>query len=477
MKYQSVIGLEIHAEMLTKAKVFCTCASVFGGEENSRVCPRCSGLPGTLPLFNQGAAYLAARAGFALDCKVNNYSAFDRKNYFYPDLPKAYQITQFTYPICTDGKIRVGDRDIRINRIHIEEDAGKLVHDDYEGISMADYNRCGVPLIEIVTEPDIRNAEEARDFVEQIALRLKYAGVCDSRMEQGSLRVDVNISLMPYDSDVFGTRAEIKNLNSFKSIVRAIEYEIERQSEILDKGGRVIQETRRFNDNRGTTNALRSKEEAHDYRYFPEPDIPPIFLSDAEIEEIRNEMPEMPDKRFTRYTEEYGLPATDAKLLIADKALSDFYDAAVKEYPSYKTAANLVLVELLRYINESEYTIEESIKNIKFTPSALAETVRLADEGKISKNAAKDILKILFEGGGEPKKIAEEHGFIMSADAGALEKIIDKVISENAAEVESYKSGNQKIFGFLMGQVIKEAGKSSNPKMAKELLMKKMQEV
>ncbi len=472
MKYQSVIGLEIHAEMLTKSKVFCTCSAEFGGNENSRVCPRCSGLPGTLPVFNQGAALLAARAGFALDCKVNNYSAFDRKNYFYPDLPKAYQITQFNYPICTDGKIRVGEKDIRINRIHIEEDAGKLVHDDYEGISMADYNRCGVPLIEIVTEPDIRTAEEARDFVEQIALRLKYAGVCDSRMEQGSLRVDVNISLMPYDSDVFGTRAEIKNLNSLKSIVRAIEYEIERQSEILDKGGRVVQETRRFNDNRGTTNALRSKEEAHDYRYFPEPDIPPVFLSDEEINAIRESMPEMPQKRFARYTDEYGLPEADAKLLTADKALSDFYDDAVKIYPSYKNTANLVLVELLRELNESG----ESIGQLKFTPKELAEVVELADKGEISRNAAKDILNILFENGGSPHDIAEEHGFIMNNDTSLLEEIVDKVIEENADSVKSYREGNQKIFGFLMGQVIKNSGKGANPKLAKETLMRKIEE-
>jgi len=470
MKYQSVIGLEIHAEMLTNSKVFCTCSAEFGGHENSRVCPRCSGLPGTLPVFNQGAAYLAAKAGFALECTVNNYSAFDRKNYFYPDLPKAYQITQFTYPICTNGKIKVGDRDIRINRIHIEEDAGKLIHDEYEGISMADYNRCGVPLIEIVTEPDIRNAEEAREFVEQIALRLKYAGVCDSRMEQGSLRVDVNISLMPYDSDEFGTRAEIKNLNSFKSIVRAIEYEIERQSEILDKGGRVIQETRRFNDNRGTTNPLRSKEEAHDYRYFPEPDIPPVFLSDAEIEQIRASMPEMPHKRFERYTAEYGLPESDAELITADKALSDFYDEAVKINGLYKGIANLMLVELLRHLNDSG----KSISDVGFTPKALAETVEMSEKGQISKNAAKDILKILFDEGGEPKDIAEKRGFIMNNDTGALESIIDKVLSENSDSVESYKGGNKKIFGFLMGQVIKEAGKGSNPKLAKDILMKRL---
>ena len=288
MRYQPVIGLEIHAELLTDSKVFCTCQNEFGGSENTRVCPRCSGLPGTLPLLNQGAVRLAAKAGFALDCTVNNYSAFDRKNYFYPDLPKAYQITQFDHPICTGGYITVtGGKDIRINHIHIEEDAGKLVHDDYEGISMADYNRCGVPLIEIVTEPDFRSIEEVQDFVEKLALRLKYAGVCDAKMEQGSMRVDVNISIMPVGSTEFGTRAELKNLNSLKAIGRAIEYEINRQAEILDNGGTVIQETRRYNDNHGDTKALRSKEDAQDYRYFPEPDIPPVFLSDEEIEDIR----------------------------------------------------------------------------------------------------------------------------------------------------------------------------------------------
>ena len=288
MRYQPVMGLEIHCEMLTNSKVFCSCQNEFGGGENTRVCPRCSGMPGTLPLLNKGAVKLAAKAGFATNCTVNNYSAFDRKNYFYPDLPKAYQITQFESPICTDGYIDVvGGKRIRINRIHIEEDAGKLVHDDYEGVSMADYNRCGVPLIEIVTEPDFRSVEEVQDFVTQIAQRMKYAGVCDARMEQGSLRVDVNISLMPIGSDKFGTRTEIKNLNSVKSIGRAIEYEIKRQADILDDGGEVVQETRRYNDSQDNTKSLRSKEEAHDYSYFPEPDIPPVIFTDEEIEEIR----------------------------------------------------------------------------------------------------------------------------------------------------------------------------------------------
>lgn len=471
MRYQPVIGLEIHCELLTDSKVFCTCQNEFGGSENTRVCPRCSGMPGTLPLLNQGAVKLAAKAGFATDCTVHNYSSFDRKNYFYPDLPKAYQITQFESPICTDGYITVcSGKKIRINRIHIEEDAGKLVHDDYEGISMADYNRCGVPLIEIVTEPDFRTVDEVQDFVEQIALRLKYADVCDARMEQGSLRVDVNISIMPEGSTEFGTRAEIKNLNSLKAIGRAIEYEIQRQSEILDNGGTVVQETRRFNDNHGDTKALRSKEEAHDYRYFPEPDIPPVQFTDEEMEEIKKSMPEMPQKRFARYTEEYGLPNDDAKLIISSRAFSDFYESAVKINPDYRQIANMMLGELNRNLNDTQSTIED----VKFSPAELAKVVKMSSDGIISKNAAKDILTIMFNNGGEPESIAKEHGFIMDNDASGLEEIVDKIISENADSVESYKSGNQKIFGFLMGQVIKAAGKGANPQLAKGLLINKL---
>lgn len=471
MRYQPVIGLEIHCEMQTSSKVFCTCQNEFGGSENTRVCPRCSGMPGTLPLINRNAVRLAAKAGFATDGTVNNYSAFDRKNYFYPDLPKAYQITQFEHPITTGGYIEVSNgRKMRIHHIHIEEDAGKLVHDDYEGISMADYNRCGVPLIEIVTEPDFRSVEEVQEFVEKIALRLKYAGVCDARMEQGSMRVDVNISIMPVGSTVFGTRAEIKNLNSIKAIGRAIEYEINRQADILDNGGTVIQETRRFNDNHGDTKALRSKEEAHDYRYFPEPDIPPVWLSDEEIEEIRQSMPEMPQVRFERYTKEYGLPADDANLIISSKEFSDFYDEAVKINPDYKQVSNLMLVELNRNLNESEKTISD----VPFSPADLAELVKMSTDGVVSKNAAKDILKIMFDNGGKPQDIAKNNGFIMDNDASGLEDIVNQVIAENADSVESYKNGNQKIFGFLMGQVIRLAGKGANPKIAKDLLTEKL---
>ena len=471
MRYQPVMGLEIHCELLTDSKVFCSCQNEFGGSENTRVCPRCSGMPGTLPLLNKGAVKLAAKAGFATNCTVHNYSAFDRKNYFYPDLPKAYQITQFESPICTDGYIDVvGGKRIRINRIHIEEDAGKLVHDDYEGISLADYNRCGVPLIEIVTEPDFRTVEEVQDFVVQIAQRMQYSGVCDARMEQGSLRVDVNISLMPYGSDEFGTRAEIKNLNSVKSIGRAIEYEIQRQSEILDNGGEVVQETRRYNENHDDTKALRSKEEAHDYRYFPEPDIPPVLFTDEEIEEIRKEMPELPHKRFERYTEEYKIPAEDAKLIIAQKAFSDFYDEAVSAVPEYKMISNLMLGEVSHQLNETGMSIDE----VRFSPADVAKTAEMAAKGVISKGSAKDMIVIMFEKGGAPEDIAKENGFIMDNDTSGLDDIIDGVLAAQADVVEKYKNGNEKLFGFIMGQVIKAAGKGANPALIKEALTKKL---
>ncbi|MCH5212419.1 MAG: Asp-tRNA(Asn)/Glu-tRNA(Gln) amidotransferase subunit GatB [Oscillospiraceae bacterium] len=471
MNYQPVMGLEIHCELLTNSKVFCTCKNEFGGGANTRVCPRCSGMPGTLPLLNKGAVRLAAKAGFATNCTVNNYSAFDRKNYFYPDLPKAYQITQFESPICTDGYIDVtGGKRIRINRIHIEEDAGKLVHDDYEGISMADYNRCGVPLIEIVTEPDFRTIEEVQDFVIQIGQRLNYAGVCDAKMEQGSLRVDVNISLMPYGSDEFGTRAEIKNLNSVKSIGRAIAYEIQRQSEILDKGGKVLQETRRYNENHDDTKAMRSKEEAHDYRYFPEPDIPPVLFTDEEIDIIRREMPELPNQRFERYTKQYKIPEEDAKLILAEKAFSDFYDEAVNITPEYKLISNLMLGEISHQINETGTGITE----VKFSPADVAKVAELAAKGTISKGSAKDIIAILFAEGGEPEAIAKKNGFIMSNDTSGLDAIIDEVLTANADAVEKYKAGNAKLFGFIMGQAIKACGKGANPGLIKQTLSEKL---
>jgi aspartyl-tRNA(Asn)/glutamyl-tRNA(Gln) amidotransferase subunit B len=335
---------------------------------------------------------------------------------------------------------------------------------------MADYNRCGVPLIEIVTEPDFRTVEEVQDFVVQIGQRLKYAGVCDAKMEQGSLRVDVNISLMPYGSDEFGTRAEIKNLNSVKSIGRAIEYEIMRQSEILDKGGKVLQETRRYNENHDDTKAMRSKEEAHDYRYFPEPDIPPVLFTDDEIDAIRDEMPELPNARLERYTKSYGLPEDDARLIIAQKEFSDFYDEAVTVSKEYKLVSNLMLGEISHLINETGADITE----VRFSPADVAKTAEMAAKGVISKGAAKDIISILFSDGGDPEKIAKEHGFIMDNDASGLDAIIDDVLAANSDAVEKYKAGNEKLFGFIMGQAIKACGKGANPGLIKQALSAKL---
>ena len=467
MKYIPVMGLEIHAELLTNSKVYCSCENTFGGEVNNRVCPVCSGMPGTLPVINKEVVTFAVKAGISLDCHINEYSAFDRKNYFYPDLPKAYQITQFEYPICSDGHVEVCGRDIRINRIHIEEDAGKLIHED---VSLADFNRCGVPLIEIVTEPDFRTIEEVQQFVKEVALRLKYAGVCDARLEQGSLRVDVNISIMPEDSDEFGVRAEIKNLNSVKSIGRAIEYEIKRQTEILEKGESVKQETRRFDEKNGATNALRSKEDGHDYRYFPEPDIPPVKISEKSVEKIRMSMSESPDKRMKRYIESYKLSEDDARLIIEDKAFSDFYDEAILKYKQYKAVSNMMLGELNRNLNNSGKEISE----LKFSPENMAELVNMSETGIISKNAAKDVFKIMFETGKNPEEIAKENGFIMENNTEELKALADKVIAENMAVAESYRAGDERVFGFLMGQLVRCAGKSANPKIAKEVLLEKL---
>lgn len=472
--YIPVIGLEIHAELLTKSKVFCTCSAEFGGSPNSRCCPVCTGMPGTLPVINQTAVQYAVKAGFALGCSINKFSVFDRKNYFYPDLPKAYQISQLQRPLCLDGLVSIetskGKKDIRINRIHLEEDAGKLIHDDFNAVSLADYNRCGIPLIEIVTEPDISSAEEAKAFVEKISLLLQYAGVCDCKMEQGSLRCDVNISIMRPEDKEFGTRAEIKNLNSLKSITRAINYEIKRQSRLLDAGKRVIQETRRFNDNKGETSSMRSKENAHDYRYFPEPDILQVNFTDEMLDSIKAMLPELPHKRMNRYTEKYGLSKTDAQILINQKRVSDFYDEAVAAYKQPKSIANFIIVELLRRVNLGEVTMEA----LPFTAQEFAELVQMADTEQVSKNDAKKILRQMIETGKNAKTIAQESGMLIANDTAKAEKTIASILSENATAVAQYQSGEKKVFGFLMGQCTKALRGVCTPGVIKELLEAKL---
>lgn len=466
MRYMPVIGLEIHVEMSTAAKVFCDCSAEFGGEENTRCCPRCTGLPGTLPLLGRGPVEAAVRAGIALGCNISKIHKFDRKNYFYPDLPKAYQISQFYSPICTGGGLEINGRFIRIHHIHIEEDAGKLNHDDYEDITLVDCNRCGVPLIEIVTEPDIRSAEEARQFVEAVALRLKYAGVSDCRMERGSMRADVNVSIMPEGSTKFGTRVEMKNLNSLKSIVRSIEYEIERQSEILNRGGKVEQETRRFNENHGNTKAMRTKEEANDYRYFPDPDIPPIIFDDEDIEAIKSTLPEMPEARFARYTDEYGIGEFEAGLLVNTKELSDLYESAIGVYNNYKGIALFIAGELMRRINIGEIAPD----NLPFTASQLARLVEMTDKSVVTANAAKEVFRLMCEKGGDPDEIAKENGLIMQNDRGAIEAAVAQVLQENQKAVAEYREGSKKVLGFLIGQTTKKLGKGANPAIIREIL-------
>ena len=468
------IGLEIHAELLTKSKVFCTCSAEFGGDPNSRCCPVCSGLPGTLPILNHTAVEYIVKAGYVMNCEISRFTKWDRKNYFYPDLPKAYQISQMPRPVCLNGHvdIMVGgeEKRIRINRIHLEEDAGKLVHDEATRSSLADYNRCGIPLIEIVTEPDFHSAEDVVAFVDKIRLLLKYAGVCDCKMEQGSLRCDVNISLAEKGSDKLGTKAEIKNLNSVKAIARAIDYEIYRQTEILEAGGEVFQETRRFSDSTGETSTLRSKEDAHDYRYFPDPDIPPIIFTEEELTAIKESLPEMPDSIKKRYMEQYGMNEADADNLINDKDICDFYEAAIKEYDSPKTILNFMLGEFMRRINLGELSMSE----LKFGPKELATLIKLGDTDKVNKSNYKTIFVEMIETGKTPEEICDEKDLWIKEDSGAIEAVIDKLIADNPKPVEQYRSGETKVFGFFMGQANKALKGQATPNAIKEMLEKKL---
>lgn len=468
--YVPVIGLEIHAQLLTKTKIFCSCEVDFGGEQNTRCCPVCTGLPGTLPVLNKQVVKFGVKAALALNCGVGQYTKIDRKNYFYPDLPKAYQISQFDLPVVQEGKIKIeteaGEKYVRIHHAHIEEDAGKLIHDNIENASLADYNRCGVPLLEIVSEPDMSSAEEARAYIEKIAGLLQYAGVSLCRMEEGSLRADVNVSLKRPEAEKLGTKVEIKNLNSLKAIVRAIDYEIERQSKLLDAGDVVIQETRKFNDNRGITQSMRSKENAHDYRYFKEPDVIPVVISDEDVAEIKKEMPVLIDERMDTYLNEYNLGKADAKLIVADKEVSDFYNEAVKVYPNYKAVANFVIGELFKYINEGELKSDE----IPFTAEEFARLVKMTEEEVVNRNNAKTILKLMLEERKSPEDIAKEQGFLMNNDTSEINEVVVGVVGEFKEEVEGYLAGKDKLFGFLMGQCTKRLAGRANPKTIKGIL-------
>lgn len=475
-RYIPTIGLETHAELSTSSKVFCTCSAEFGGTPNSRCCPVCSGLPGTLPVLNKRAVEYIIKAGYVMNCDISRFTKWDRKNYFYPDLPKAYQISQMPRPVCLAGKVRINvdgeEKDIRINRIHLEEDAGKLVHDEVNRISLADYNRCGVPLIEIVTEPDFHSADEVIAYIEKIMLLLQYAGICDCKMEQGSIRCDVNISIAPKGSNELGTRTELKNLNSLKAIARAIEVEIERQEELLDNGEKVVQETRRFNEALGETTAMRSKEDAHDYRYFPDPDIPPIIFTEEELAEIKASIPELPEQRVARYVEEYSINKKDADIIVGNKSICDFFDEAIAAYNNPKAVANYIIGELMRRINLGEADME----NLKFGGAEFAQLVEFMQTDKVSQANAKTILREMIENGGSPKDIADAQDLWIKEDNDLLAKVVDEIIANNPKPVEQYKNGDQKVFGFFMGQANKALKGAASPKAIQEYIRKKLSE-
>jgi len=467
--FEPVIGLEVHVQMATETKCFCSCKVEFGAEPNTNVCPVCLALPGSLPVLNKTALEYAIKASLALNCKVHELSVFARKNYFYPDLPKGYQISQYDKPLATDGYIDIkvdGKTErIRIHRLHMEEDAGKTIHEGNH--SYVDLNRAGTPLMEIVSEPDIRSAVGARLYLEKLRNIMRYIGVSDADMEKGQLRCDVNISLRPKGEEKFGTKVEIKNLNSFRFVQKAIEYEIERQAKVLSKGGEIVQETRLFDPTSGKTFTMRTKEEAHDYRYFPDPDLIPVRITTAYIEEIRQSLPELPDEKEKRFISQFKLTEYDADVLVADKDRALFFEKSVEVYnKNPKAIANWIINELLGKLNEAGIDITES----PVKPEHIAELVELIDSGTISTKIAKEVFEEVFKTSKSPKQIVEEKGLKQVSDEGEIRKIVEEVLSKHPAEVEKFKAGNQKLMGFFVGQVMKATKGKANPKLVNKIL-------
>jgi len=471
MKYEPVIGLEVHVQMATNSKIFCSCSNQFGDEPNTNVCPVCLGMPGVLPVLNEKVIDFTVKAGLALNCEIREKSVFARKNYFYPDLPKAYQISQYELPICEHGHIDIDLEDgttkrIGITRIHIEEDAGKLVHETNG--SGVDLNRTGTPLMEIVSEPDLRSAEEAKAYVQKLRSILKYVEVSDCNMEEGSMRCDVNVSLRPFGREQFGTRAEIKNVNSFKSVERAAKYEEKRQAKILDDGGTIVQETRLFNADTGVTTSMRGKEDAHDYRYFPDPDLVPLVLEKSFIDNIKNGLPELPDARKNRFMNDYSLPKYDAEILTSEKNYADYFETAVKAHNNPKGISNLIMTELMRHANEKQCEIDKA----GMSPENLAEIVKLLDAGTISGNISKKLFEDVLATGKKPAVLVEEKGMAQNSDAGELEAIVQKIIDANPDETERFRGGDKKLQAFFMGQIMRESKGKANPGVVSQLLNK-----
>jgi aspartyl-tRNA(Asn)/glutamyl-tRNA(Gln) amidotransferase subunit B len=477
--FQPVFGLEVHAQLLTSSKVFCGCSTEFGGEPNSHTCPVCLGFPSVLPALNARVVELAVRTGLAVGSTIRRKSVFARKNYFYPDLPKGYQISQYELPVCEGGAVEITvngeEKRIRLVRIHVEEDAGKNVHDvAADGASGVDLNRAGVPLLEIVSEPDLRSVDEVVEYLKALRAILMYLGVNDGNLQEGSFRCDANVSVMRKGAEKYGTRCEIKNMNSFRFLRAAVEYEVRRQVEVVEGGGTVEQETRLFDPERGETRSMRSKEEAHDYRYFPEPDLPPLVIDDALVERVRRELPELPRARARRYQQALGLSAYDAGLLVAERAVAEFFDATLAAYgagpEAAKKVANAINGEVARLANERG----EAPGAWRLTPARLAAVLKLADAGTIGGPGAKQVIEEVFASGGEPAEIVRAKGLAQVSDEGAIEAAVDRVLAASAAEVERYRAGNQKLLGFFVGQVMKEMKGKGNPALVNALVKKKL---
>lgn len=471
--FETVIGLEVHVELKTETKIFCSCSTAFGAEPNTQTCPVCAGFPGMLPVLNEKVVDLAIKTGLALHCEIPEVCKFDRKNYFYPDSPKAYQISQFDLPVCVGGYLDIdvnGEKKrIGITRAHMEEDAGKLVHQGditTTPFSLVDLNRCGVPLLEIVSEPDMRSAQEARAYMEKLRSMLLFAGVSDCKMQEGSLRCDANVSIRPLGQKEFGTRTETKNLNSFRALERAIEYEVKRQQEAIEDGEEIVQETRTWDEEKQVTRSMRSKEEAHDYRYFPEPDLPPLKIDREWVDRIREQMPEMPDQAQNRLVQQYGLPEYDAALLTLTPNTLLFFDQCLQAYPDAKTISNWMMGELGRLLNQNNQEIDECQVN----PASLVELLQAIDDGTISGKMAKSVFEEMFATGKHPGVIIKEKGLVQISDAGTLLPVIESIVKDNPKVVEDYKNGKGKAMGFFVGQIMKSTRGQANPALVNKLL-------
>ncbi len=471
MKYEAVIGLEVHAQLKTKTKIFCGCPTDFGAMPNDHVCQICLGMPGVLPVLNKTAVEHAIKAGLALNCTISDSTKFDRKNYFYPDLPKGYQISQYDSPVCKGGHINVDGKKIRIHRAHLEEDAGKLVHAGAAGLhgsdySLVDFNRSGVPLLEIVSEPELSSPDEAKLYLTELRNILRYVDACDGNLEEGSFRCDANVSLRPVGATELGTKAEIKNMNSFRAVQRAIQAEIERQTGVLENGDRVVQETRLWNEADGCTHPMRSKEEAHDYRYFPEPDLVPLSISRDWVEELRKTLPELPEARRVRYTSQLGLTTDDAQVLVESKELADFFDQTQKLGAPSKSVANLLIGPTTAYLNDKKLELLDT----KLSPTGLSDLVAAVDSGKLGSTNAKKVLTELLENGGTVGEIIDQQGLSQLNDEGVLRSMVESVLKRSEAQVAQYKSGKTKIRQYFFGEVMKESKGKANPEVTNRLL-------